>query len=83
MKTTLDIPEGLLRRIKARAAQKGSSMREFVVEAVEEKLMAESARGAGVRGWRRAFGKAPAGSTREVQEVLDGAFESVDPEEWR
>jgi hypothetical protein len=42
MKTTLDIPDLVLRRAKAEAAQHGIPLRQFVTEAVEEKLSAGS-----------------------------------------
>lgn len=35
MKTTIDIPEPLYRKIKIRAAEQGISLRELVVKAVE------------------------------------------------
>ena len=83
MKTTFDIPDVLLRRVKARAALKGASMREFVVEAVEEKLSAEAAGNKRPSGWRRVFGKAPKGAAQEVQAVVDSTFETVDSDEWK
>ena len=44
MKTTLDIPDMVLRRAKAQAAQRGIPLRQFVTEAVEEKIRAGSKR---------------------------------------
>ena len=38
MKTTLDIPDAVLRRAKARAAEQKVPLRQFVSEAVVEKL---------------------------------------------
>ena len=38
MKTTLEIPDSVFRRAKARAAERGIPLRQFVTEAVEEKL---------------------------------------------
>jgi len=83
MKTTLDIPENLLRRVKARAALTGASMREFFVEAVEEKLDSERGELAKVRGWRTVFGKVPKGATALVQATLESEFEIVDPDAWK
>ena len=40
MKTTLDIPDQLFRQAKARAALRGVSLRQFVSEALEEKITA-------------------------------------------
>jgi hypothetical protein len=42
MKTTLDIPDSVLRRVKAQAAQPGIPLCQFVTEAVEERLRAGS-----------------------------------------
>lgn len=42
MKTTLDILDPVFRRAKAQAAQRGIPLRQFVTEAVEEKLRAGS-----------------------------------------
>jgi hypothetical protein len=42
MKTTLDIPDPVFRRAKDMAAQRGIPLRQFVTEAVEEKIRAGS-----------------------------------------
>jgi predicted DNA binding CopG/RHH family protein len=44
MKTTLDIPDPLLRQVKARAALRGVSLRKFVAEALEEKVCPSGSR---------------------------------------
>ena len=41
MKTTLEIPDAIFRRAKARAAEQRVPLRQFVSEAVAEKLEAE------------------------------------------
>lgn len=38
MRTTLDIPDDLLRRAKAEAALKGKTLQAFVMELLEQKL---------------------------------------------
>ncbi|MGO9270057.1 MAG: hypothetical protein ACLQOO_07365 [Terriglobia bacterium] len=43
MKTTLEIPDGIFRRAKAKAAGRRISLRQFVTEAVAEKLDGKSA----------------------------------------
>ncbi len=83
MKTTLDIPENLLRRVKARAALTGASIREFFVEAAEEKLESERLGPVKVRGWRTVFGKVPKGATAAIQATLESEFETLDPEAWK
>jgi hypothetical protein len=47
MRTTIDLPDNLLRRTKALAAMRGSSLKEVIVRAVEREVNAE---GPGVAG---------------------------------
>ena len=62
-------------------------MRGIVIEAMEEKLgeggRDQGGRDQGGRGWRKVFGRAPAGAVREIQAVIDREFEIVDPDDWR
>ena len=83
MKTTLDIPDSVLRQAKARAALKGTSMRDFVVHAIEERLEAEQKQTRKPHGWRAVFGKAPKGAAAKVQAAMDEEFERINPEDWR
>jgi hypothetical protein len=83
MKTTLDIPDALLRQAKARAATRGTSMRDFFVLAIEDRLDAERKGLRSIRGWQAVFGKAPPGSGAAVQATLDQEFEKVNPEDWK
>jgi len=54
MKTTLEIPDPVFRRAKARAAEQGIPLRQFVSEAVEEKL--DASPGAGEKPWVKMAG---------------------------
>ena len=83
MKTTLDLPDALLRQAKARAALKRTSMRDFFVLAIEERLDAERRRPGKHQGWRAVFGKAPKGAAAAVQTTLDHEFEKVNPDDWQ
>ena len=42
MKTTLEIPDAIFRRAKSVAAERGIPLREFVTEAVKDKLAANA-----------------------------------------
>lgn len=55
MKTTLEIPDAVFRRAKSKAAERGIPLRQFVTEAVEEKLRnhPEEAR----KPWMKHIGK--------------------------
>ena len=79
MKTTLELPEALLRRTKAEAAHQGRSMKDVVVEALEEKLRKKRS---SVSGWRVAFGRASRAAVRDIdRQVAD--LERVRVEDWR
>lgn len=87
MKTTLDIPNPLLRQVKAYAALKGQPMKRFFIDAVKERLHAEVARNAGKHepAWVRLFGagKEHRAAIREVQSLLDKEFSRINPEDWK
>ena len=55
MKTTLEIPDTIFRRAKSAAADRGIPLREFVTEAVKEKLVADAK--TTQTPWMTAFGK--------------------------
>ena len=77
-KTTLELPADLMRRVKARAAEQGLSMKSLVTEALENTLR----RGQSTTpGWRSVFGRAKPGSTRDVDRYI-GDLRRVDPKDW-
>ncbi len=55
MKTTLEIPDTVFRRAKSVAAARGIPLREFVTEAVRDKLATKVK--AGDRPWLKLMGK--------------------------
>ena len=83
VKTTLELPNALFRKVKATAAQQGRTMKEFVTEALTEKLAAKGK----AQGWRSVLGKlTPQGrkAAREVDAVIRAAdFNKIDPEAWQ
>ena len=83
MKTTIDIPDGLYRRVKSLAAQRGQTVKSFVLEALQQKLAAKEASPSCERGWRVVFGKAPAKPVDDLQRQLDEEYSAIRPEDWR
>jgi hypothetical protein len=84
VKTTIDIPDPVFRRAKARAAERGQALREYVTEALQEKLSGSRVRaGADATPWMRGFGqlKALGRETARIQRVIDRAFEVVELED--
>lgn len=82
MKTTLEIPDSVFRRAKAGAAQRGIPLRQFVTEAVEEKLRDRS--GTGDKPWRQFAGQLRhlRKETARINREIETEFEQVEPEEW-
>lgn len=82
MKTTLEIPSAIFRRAKSRAAERGIPLRQFVTEAVEDKLKA--APQVPERPWMKHMGKLKdlRKETARINKVIEDAFEEVDHEMW-
>lgn len=84
MKTTIEIPDALFRSAKANAAQRGQTLKDFVTEALEEKLGGRHERSpAGEPAWMRGFGKLRRlrKETARIQGRIDEEFEVVEPED--
>lgn len=83
MKTTVDLPSSLLREAKAFAARRGQTLREFVTEAMNEKLHTPAP--AGEKPWMKHFGALSKlrKETRRIETIIEREFETVDPREWR
>jgi hypothetical protein len=83
VKTTLEIPDSLFRKAKATAAQQGRSIKEYIVEALTEKLEGKGKE----EGWRSVLGKLSGKGRKaagEVGAVIKAAdFNKIDPEAWR
>ena len=84
MKTTLELPDPLFRKAKATAAARGQSLKEFVTEALRDKLSPPS-RGASSPEpeWMQGFGKLRRlrKETARIQSVVDHEFEVIEPED--
>ena len=84
MKTTLELPDPLFRRAKATAAERGQSLKEFVTEALSDKLARDTGRAdAGMPEWMKGFGKLKRlhKETVRVQSVIDAEFGTIEPED--
>ena len=84
MKTTLEVPDALFRKAKSKAAERGQTLKDFVNEALQEKL---ASRGTGARSgdpeWMSGFGKLRQlhKETARIQERIHEAFEVLEPED--
>ena len=82
MKTTLEIPDAIFRRAKSAAAGRGIPLREFVTEAVREKLVTHAA--ASETPWMAAFGRLRhlRKETGKINRTIEEEFDQVDAEDW-
>ena len=80
MKTTLEIPDAVFRRAKSVAAERGIPLREFVTEAVKDKL---AQRNAADKPWMAAFGKLRnlRKETAKINRAIEAEFEQVEAED--
>jgi len=80
MKTTLEIPDSIVRRAKSKAAKQGMSLRQFVTEALRDKLKQASI--AGQRPWIKQIGKLRGvrNVSRQVDALIAEVFDQADPQ---
>jgi hypothetical protein len=83
VKTTLEMPDFLFRRAKSVAAERGIPLRQFVTEAVQEKLKTSSQNSE--KPWMKHLGKLKhlRKERKQVEKRVEAAFEQIDPEVWR
>ena len=84
MKTTIEIPDPLFRKVKSKAAERGQTLKVFVIEALQEKLATNAGKERlGEPPWMQGFGKLRRlrKETVRIQAVIDEAFEVIEPED--
>ncbi|HYS51913.1 MAG TPA: hypothetical protein VEM33_08530 [Burkholderiales bacterium] len=84
MKTTVEIPDPLFRKAKARAAERGQTLKEFMSEALQEKLLTKAGNArTGEPEWMKGFGKLHHlhKETARIQKRVDKIFEVIEPED--
>jgi hypothetical protein len=83
MKTTLEIPDTIFRRAKSVAAERGISLREFVTEAVKDKLASDVM--ATKKPWVKLMGRLKhlRKETERINLLIEEDSEKIDVEMWR
>jgi hypothetical protein len=81
VKTTLEIPDYVFQKAKVKAAQLRIPLRQFITEAVEQKLAAGSA--PVEKPWMDAFGKLKHlhKETERINRIIEEEFEQIEPED--
>lgn len=82
MKTTIELPDPLFRRVKSTAAACGQSLKDFIAEALKDKLASRRSPVDEVEG-RSGFGKLKRlhRETARIQAEIDATFDVVEPED--
>lgn len=78
MKTSIEIPDPLYRKAKSKAAERGQTLKEFVAEALREKLAGKAgAVPPAEPEWMQGFGKLRRlrKETSRIQARIDDPFE--------
>jgi hypothetical protein len=84
MKTTIDLPDPLFRKAKAKAAERGQTLKDLFTEALRDKPGGDDAKsGKGEPDWMQGFGKLRRlrSETARIQSAIDEAFEVIEPED--
>lgn len=83
MKTTLEIPDPIFRRAKSKAAERGIPLRQFVTEALEDKLNASPPPSR--KPWIKHLGKLKhlRKETERINRLIEENTEKIEPEMWR
>lgn len=80
MKTTLEIPDAIFRRAKAAAADQGIPLREFVSNALADKLRTSSN---SEKPWLQSFGKLKSlkAENKRINTIIEAEFGKVEDED--
>jgi hypothetical protein len=84
VKTTIELPDELFREAKATAARRGIALREFVHDALAEKLARENGAGiesSGTGRWPVPPPDIPSDEIWRVQAIIDAEFDQIEPED--
>ena len=81
VKTTLEIPDDLFRRVKAKAALQGLSLKDFVQAALAEKMDGEAR--VEEKPWMRGYGALAhlRAETQRIDKLISDEFETLEPED--
>jgi len=81
MKTTLILPDDLVRKVKSRAALDGLTLSRYVERCLDHSLREDKPEKVG--DWVYALPKVPQAVVKEVNDIISNeGFDHIDPEMW-
>jgi len=83
VKTTLEIPEPLFRKVKASAARQGRTLKHLVQEALSEKIARIDGVNRKQKPWMVLAGRLKHlhRENRRIERVIEAEFENIEPED--
>jgi uncharacterized protein YjaZ len=83
MKTTLELPDALFRKMKATAARQGCSIKHLVQEALAEKLARSEGGRKQTKPWMTLGGRLKhlRAENRRIERLIEAEFEQIEPED--
>ena len=84
MKTTLEIPDALFKRVKLSSVSSGTTLKRYIAEALETRLSQESSKNV-EKPWMKNFGNLShlRKETRRIEKIIENEFEAIDSEGWK
>ena len=81
MKTTVELPDELLREAKVTAAKRGVALRQLIEDALKRELKTGQALIGGGRGWPTPPPDVPIEELRRIHQLIEEEFEQIEPDE--
>ena len=86
MRTTIDLPDPLFREVKATAARQGMRLKDYVTEALQDKLAKRPAQTK--RPWMKFAGIAKndpqvVAELKRIERIVDETFKQIEEEDWK
>jgi hypothetical protein len=86
MRTTIDLPDPLFRLVKATAAGQGMRLKDYITEALQDKLSKHS--NPAEKPWMKFAGIAAndpemVAELKRIEQIVDENFEQIEEEEWK
>jgi len=86
VRTTIELPDPLFREVKATAARQGMRLKDYVTEALQDKLARRPSNAE--KSWMKFAGIAAndpemVEEFMRIEQIVDENFEQIDEEEWK
>jgi hypothetical protein len=86
VRATIELPDALFREVKATAARQGMRLKDYITEALRDKLAKRPT--PAEKPWMKFAGIAAndpemAAELKRIEQIVDENFEQIDAEEWK